>query len=75
VATFKYALDRKNDPTGMYHVRGQTSTNGMAGNGKYELHGEVTMIAVCKSIESLIVNYTEKGGSDANPAPLWKYQF
>ncbi len=72
MATFKYALDRKNDPTGMYYVRGQTSTNGMAGNGKFELHGEVTMIVVCKSIESLIVSYIEKGGSGANRAPFWK---
>ena len=65
-AAFKYALDRKNDSAGMYHLRGQTSTNGMAGNGKCELHGEVTMIVVCKSIGSLIVNYIEKGGSGAN---------
>jgi hypothetical protein len=33
VATFKYTFNRKNDPAGMYQLRGQTSTNGVAGNG------------------------------------------
>jgi hypothetical protein len=33
VAVFKYAFNRKKDPTGTYQVRAQTSSNGLSGSG------------------------------------------
>jgi hypothetical protein len=33
VAVFKYAFNRKKDPTGTYQVRAQASTNGVTGSG------------------------------------------